>query len=344
MKLPKKRSKKRIYAMTGGILGAGIVLAAGILAWGIYNRQKENADLAASSDSMDSENKSSTQTVTYQGKEYRYNEHLSNFLFLGIDREGKAETETGKADAGQADSIFLASWDRVKGDVAWITIPRDTMTEIQIFDQEGNPAGTSLQHLNLAYAFGDGDRESCQLMEDAVSHLFYGLPINGSCALNLDGIPVLAEAADGVTVTIPDDSLEAVNPRWKKGTEVTLDKETTEVFLRYRDTEQSQSALKRMEHQKIFLMALGEKMQKTYKSNPGIAGELYAAMKSYMVTNIGNDQLLKLMEGLGENGITEDWTLPGEGKEGTDFDEYYPDDEALYEKIIETFYIEESRK
>ena len=57
MKLPKKRSKKRIYAMTGGILGAGIVLAAGILAWVIYNRQKENADLAASSDSMDSENK-----------------------------------------------------------------------------------------------------------------------------------------------------------------------------------------------------------------------------------------------------------------------------------------------
>ena len=41
MKLPKKRSKKRIYAMTGGILGAGIVLAAGILAWGIYNRQRK---------------------------------------------------------------------------------------------------------------------------------------------------------------------------------------------------------------------------------------------------------------------------------------------------------------
>ena len=37
-------------------------------------------------------------------------------------------------------------------------------------------------------------------------------------------------------------------------------------------------------------------MQKTYKSNPGIAGELYHPIKSYMVTNIGNDQFLKLMD------------------------------------------------
>lgn len=96
MKLPKKKSKKRIYAMTGGFLGAGIVLAAGILAWGIYNRQKENADLAASSDSMDSENKSSTQTVTYQGKEYRYNEHLSNFYSWELTGKERRKQKQGR--------------------------------------------------------------------------------------------------------------------------------------------------------------------------------------------------------------------------------------------------------
>ena len=85
-------------------------------------------------------------------------------------------------------------------------------------------------------------------------------------------------------------------------------------------------------------------MQKTYKSNPGIAGELYAAMKSYMVTNIGNDQFLKLMGTWEKMVLQRIGHCRERGREGTDFDEYYPDDEALYEKIIETFYIEESRK
>lgn len=343
MKLPKKRKKKKTYAILGCVLGAGLVLVILIFAYGIYNKQKEKSEQRIASNTIQAGERTSN-SIIYQGKEYNYNEHLSNFLFLGIDQQEKANTETGKADAGQADSIFLVSWDRVEGRVTWITIPRDTMTEIQIFDQEGNEAGSAVNHLNLAYAFGDGARESCQLMEEAVSNLFYGLPIQGSCAINLDGIPVLAEAVGGITVTIPDNGMQSVNPQWVKGAEVTLDKENTEMFVRYRDTSKSQSALERMERQKIFLVALGEKMQKTYKRDSGIISELYGAMNDYMVTDIGNDQFVKLMEVLGENGVAREWTLPGQGKEGEDFDEYYPDDDALYEKILETFYIEEEPK
>lgn len=343
MKLPKKRNKKKTYAIMGGILGIGIMLAAINFAYGIYNRQKEKKGTSAAYNAAETVEKTS-KGIVYQGREYNYNEHLSNFLFLGIDQKEKVETETGKANAGQADSIFLVSWDRVKGNVTWITIPRDTMTEIQIFDQEGNSVGTAVNHLNLAYAFGDGDRESCQLMEEAVSNLFYGLPIQGSCAVNLDGIPALTETVGNITVTVPDDNMESINPKWMKGEKVTLDKDSTETFVRYRDTTKSQSALERMERQKVFLIALGEKMQQTYKENPGIISELYTAMDNYMVTDIGNDQLMKLMEDLGEHGVVKEWTLPGEGKEGEDFDEYYPDDDGLYEKILETFYIEEGPK
>ena len=162
MKLPKKRKKKKTYAIRGGILGAGLALVILIFAYGIYNKQKEELEQRIASNTVQAGERASN-SIIYQGKEYNYNEHLSNFLFLGIDRQEKADTETGKADAGQADSIFLVSWDRVKGNVTWITIPRDTMTEIQIFDQEGNEAGSAVNHLNLAYAFGDGDRESCSL-------------------------------------------------------------------------------------------------------------------------------------------------------------------------------------
>ena len=40
----------------------------------------------------------------------------------------------------------------------------------------------------LSYAYGDGGYESCELAENAVSELLYGLPIDGYCALNMDGL------------------------------------------------------------------------------------------------------------------------------------------------------------
>lgn len=45
-------------------------------------------------------------------------------------------------------------------------------------------------HINLQFAQGDGKRESCELMEDAVSDLFGGIHIQSYCAVNMDAIPV----------------------------------------------------------------------------------------------------------------------------------------------------------
>ena len=59
-----------------------------------------------------------------------------------------------------------------------------------------------------------------------------------------------------------------------------------------------------------------------------------------MVTSMGNDQFVKLMESAAEGDVQEGWTVPGEGVEGKSYDEYHVDDDALYEKMIETFYKE----
>src|SRR5699024_5054077 len=149
----------------------------------------------------------------------------------------KAETSVGQADAGQADAIYLLSRDRVENTVSVITIPRDTMTEIEAFGPGGESLGKSTDHISLSYAYGDGGHESCRLAEEAVSNLFYGLPIQGYCAVNMDGIPALAQSVGAVTVTVPNDSLEAAYPEFAAGSQVTLNEENTEIFVRYRDTE-----------------------------------------------------------------------------------------------------------
>ena len=196
--------KKKIQV---GIIAGIMVIAAGGLVYGLW---KQNRSEQALQTGQSSGGASRDLGITYQGKEYQYNEHLSNFLFLGIDTREKAETKTGQADAGQADAVFLVAWDRVEGNVSLIAIPRDTLTDIEVFDQEGKSLGKSKDHISLAYAYGDGGTESCRLMEEAVSNLLYGVPLQGYCSISLDGISSLTEAIGGVDVVVPNDSLAEV--------------------------------------------------------------------------------------------------------------------------------------
>ena len=114
----------------------------------------------------------------------------------------------------------------------------------------------------------------------------------------------------------------------------------TETFVRYRDITVSQSAISRMERQEEYIRAFGEAATERFSTDPGFVTELYTALEPYMVTNIGTDQFLDIMEGISSGNTNEGWTVPGEGSEGEMYDEYHVDDDALYQKIIETFYRE----
>ena len=273
-------------------------------------------------------------TVIWQGSTYTYNDHLSNFLFLGVDTREKAETEVGNADAGQSDALYLLSWDRVENRVTLISILRDTITPIEVFDRNGDSLGLTENHISLAYGSGDGSFKSLELSKNAVSGLFYGLPIQGACAMSLDGIPEILKSFGDITVTVPNDSLADRYPEFQKGAEVTITPENAEIFLRSRDTDVSQSAIDRMERQQAFLDAFGN----AAAADPSKVTKLYEDLMPYLVTSISNDWFVKLMEALSTGETMERWTIPGEGVEGEQYDEYHVDNGALYQKILETFY------
>jgi LCP family protein required for cell wall assembly len=319
------------------IAAALVVLAAGA---GVFAYTKYKAAQQASGDVATKEGTSvSASEITWNGKTYRYNDHLSNFLFLGVDTREKTETKTGQADAGQADALYLLSWDRLEGDITVISIPRDTMTQIETFGPGGESLGKSRDHISLSYAYGDGGYESCELAEEAVSELFYGLPIDGYCALNMDGLPTLTDGVGGITVTVPNDSLEEVDARFAKGASVMLKGEDTELFVRYRNIDISQSALTRMERQQEYIRAFGETLKKASEEKE-LVTDLYTAIEPYMVTNMGKSRFIDLTESLSEGGEVKRWTIPGEGVRGKEYDEYLVDDDTLYEKTVETFYVE----
>ena len=172
-------------------------------------------------------------SITISNRTFPLKKNIRNYLLLGIDTEGSILEEREPGLAGQSDAIYLLSCDIKSHKARIIAIPRDTMTEIQIFLPSGKENGTSVDHLTLQYAFGDGREKSCELMRKAVSRLLYGLPVHGYVALNLGAVPWLADELGGVDLVVPDDSASVEDPEFIQGAKVTLDRKNVKKFLTF---------------------------------------------------------------------------------------------------------------
>ena len=322
----KRKTKQNLFLIGVAILVIGVILF-------FVLRDK---DESYSSDFQESNRED---TIVYGGKEYRYNEHLSNYVFMGVDtREPITEYET-REEAGRADAIFLLSYDRVKKTVKCISIPRDTMTNVRMIAPDGTDLGTSVEHINMQYAFGDGKDESCRLVKEAVSALLYDIPIQGYCSLNMDGIAAAVEVLGSVEMVLADNSLEDVNAEYVKGAKITVTKENAEQIIRHRDTDVSQSAIARTNRQKELMKAVSDCAREKSTQDADFIVDIYESLKPYMVSNIGNDLLADLLEAKfdSENGVID---IPGEGVEGELYDEYHIDETSLYELVLQMFYEE----
>ena len=322
------------------IAAAVILLAAAVLciALGVFNRtgisHSEKTEAESGTQGRTAE-KANPDAIVYDGKTYVYNDHLTNYLLLGVDTDGSIQEPKEPGSAGQSDSVFLISYDRVKETTVGLAIPRDTITQIEKFTPGGESLGFYSDHLNLQYAYGDGKRKSCELTSAAVSRLLSGLPIGGYAAINLDSIPRLTQLLGGVEVTVPDDSLSEKNPDFVKGNKVVLDETNTETFVRSRDRQIEQSAITRMNHQKVFLEAFASKLAQEQKKDASTVTRLFETMKTEMVTNMSNDQFVDIAVAERSGGIQ---TIPGETGHEEVYDVYRVDDAALYKMVLELFY------
>lgn len=322
----KRKMKQTIFMVCLVIFIIGVILF-------LVLRNKEE------SDSTDFQESNREDTIVYGGKEYQYNEHLSNYVFIGVDkREPITEYETLQ-EAGRADAIFLLSYDRVKKTVKCISIPRDTMTNVRMIAPDGTDMGTSVEHINMQYVFGDGKNESCRLVKETVSDLLYGAPIQGYFSLNMDGIAIAVDVLGGVEMMLADNSLESVNPEFVKGARITVTKDNAEQIVRHRDVNETQSALVRTERQKQFMKAVAERAKEVNAQDTDFVVRMHESLKPYTVTNIGKDVLVDLLEAKfdSETGVID---LPGEGVKGERYDEYHVDETRVYELVLEMFYEE----
>ncbi len=233
--------------------------------------------------------------VYYKGHTYQFNENIASVLFMGIDNR-KLKDNAIAGTAGQADALYLFTYNSLNGKIKVLCLNRDTMTDIGRYDEGGNYHDTTTSQLCLAYAYGDGKTLSAENQVTAVERLLYNIPIHAYYAINLDAIKILNDDIGGVTLT-PEYTFKS----FVKGQQVTLKGDMTEEFVRYRDTRLLDDNLRRMACQRLYINSFTSQIVPAVKQDMQVPLKLYQHSSDYTVTNIKLPILTYLASSLATN-------------------------------------------
>lgn len=284
--------------------------------------------------------------VNYQGSLYEYNPDIITFLLMGIDK-GKETIETYEIDnggGGQADALFLAVVDTKEKTLKVININRNTMVPVSVYDQEGNFRYSQIAQITLQHGYGDGREQSCEYQLAAVSNLFYNIPIHGYAAISAAAIPAINDSVGGVEVVVLED-LSFKDASLVEGAQVRLLGESAYWYIKYRDIDVFASVDSRMARQRQYLDCFIDTAKQTVKKNPLSAIDIYQAVMPQIVTDLSIPEAVYLASVLQNYEFDENSCLhlTGETIMGELYEEFYPDETALYEMILDLFYLEKDR-
>jgi LCP family protein required for cell wall assembly len=156
-----------------------------------------------------------------------------NILLLGID---------SPKNTGRTDTIMLLSLGQEAGDVAIVSIPRDTRVNIP---------GHGLEKINHAHVYG-GPELTMQVVES-----FFDLPVHYFACVNFRGFITLVDILGGVEMNVPP-AMAAEKERGftKSGPQVLDGKQALE-YVRFRHD--SEGDLGRVRRQQELVLTLAKK-------------------------------------------------------------------------------------
>lgn len=263
----------------------------------------------------------------YNGSAYDYKDSLINILLLGVDRNKPNESYSHQADA-----IYLISLDSDVKSVKVIAISRNTLTEVDTYDINGNYFSTVKQQICLAYTYGKDDNASSENTVKAVSNFLYGVPISGYYTVFMNSVADIVDAVGGVPVTVTED-LTSVDPRMKQGAEITVTGKNAVGYLQHR----GDSNAPRLERQKDFISSFVGRAKSAMLKDLSLPLKMYNKLAENTVTNVTSASAVYLAS----EALNADFQIIGiEGESGTDgtYETFVPYENQLYEMILDVFY------
>lgn len=289
------------------------------------------------------QNENYQEIVEYNNHKYKYNEDIVSIAFMGIDKRD-LDDNSAIGSAGQADADMVAAIDTNTGKTKIIAIPRDTIVDVDVYSESGIFLHSKEMQLCLSYAYGDGGESSAKNVTKSMSRILYGIPINKYFTLDLNGIAPINDSIGGVTVVsmydFPDHDI-------KKGDSVHLTGDLTETYVRRRDMDSVDASLNRTDRQIQYIKAFASQLAPAAINDLGVIRNLYSTASSYSNTDLDISNVTYLATRLLSKGINdfETTSIPGEMKlsdepdaTGRVYAEFYPDEEATLQIVLDTFY------
>ncbi len=276
--------------------------------------------------------------IVYKGNNYTLNKNVISMLFLGIDKHDINENE-GYGKNGQADSLFVMALDTTTGSIKIIPISRETMVDVDVYSTTGKYTGVENEQVCLAYAYGNTPKESCENVLKSVKRILYGINISSFIAIDLYGVAAITDKIGGVTVQAVED-ITLSNFSCKEGQTVLLKGDDAITYIQSRGNDMEANS-RRMERQKQFLSAFasasGNKIMEDYSN----ILTFYNTLSPYLSTNLSLSQITYLATNFSKADIGNSFdfkSITGEHKKGEKYIEFYPDEDALLDAVIDTFY------
>lgn len=324
-----------LLLVIGGTVTFGMMRYVG---WKNSNRTNDSGEDITAPEGVITED--GGKTVVYKGVTYNYNEDLSTILFIGVDKE-KYEENGVSGEAGQADTVILTVVNQKTGETRMIPLSRSTMVAIDQYNADGSYWKQDILQLAVSFAYGKNIDENCKNVAKAVSRILYGMPVHRFVTMDLSAIPQLNDAVGGVTVNCLEDMTD-VNEAWTEGAEITLHGKEAESYVRHRKTtisdETQDNNAPRMERQKQYLNNFIRTLLSKMKGDIFVPLRLYREVGDDIYSDVTTSEIVYYTSMVVSKGFNNSiLSIPGSVKHNA-FTEFYPDEEELYQLILDTFY------
>ncbi len=315
------------------VIGLIFILIGLAVVWGI-NYWEKHYNNGANNDGSD---RVPEDTIFVGEKCYEPKKNLKTVLVIGLDKFADDEEELDYINDKQADFLMLLIIDEDNETCKALQINRDTMTDIQILGVRGEKGGTFRGQLALSHTYGSGQDDSCRNVVDAVENLLYGIKIDHYVSFTMDSVAEINDIVGGVTLPLLDDFTH-VSPDYTKGAEVRLKGDMALTYVRSRYGVGDETNIARMERQKQYLAAFHKKLSEIDKDDDELFRDVIKALSEYMVSDGTVDQLSRIYDEASAYFGGEILSVKGESVKGEEFMEFYVDEEALQQQVVDLFY------
>ncbi|MBO4693289.1 MAG: LCP family protein [Clostridia bacterium] len=278
--------------------------------------------------------------IVYKKSKYRLNPDVISFLLIGVDK-GELKSDYSIGLNGQADTLLVGAVNTKTKSMSIIPISRETLVDVNHYSTSGEYVGVVNEQICLAYNYGKDIKQCSRNVLLSVSRALYGINISSYITMDLTALEKLSNSVGYIEVAVNEDYYDADSrTRYKAGQTIKVKGKSAVYYIHWRTDDVNANNF-RMERQKNFITAFMNKAGNEISTDYSKIITYYNLMQPYVSTNISLSQTTYLATNcmrmnLGD--AIEFESIPGETFIKDGYSAFTPDEDALTDIVIRTFY------